>query len=161
MQFARANLGQQLNAQLLPASLEGMQKRMGTAKGWDKGTVSEGREGRGNKFCKGNCHLPEAQPPIQFSWWAWNRASLGQFWPAVPTVFSPSFLLIPGLVAGAGRVGGKWNLDAVQAMLSKSQSTGVSGALLPQIQSKAAKGCYEESYLSPSRSQYSKKAVFF
>lgn len=99
--------GQQLNAQLLPASLEGMQERMGTAKGWDKGTVSEGREGRGNKFCKGNCHLPEAQPPIQVMGSWWNRVSLGQFWPAVPTVFSPSFLLIPGLVAGEGRVEGK------------------------------------------------------
>lgn len=129
-------------AQLLPPSLRGMQERMGTAKGWDKGTVSGVRRVEGTNSAKAiatSQKQTSAQPPLQFSWWTWNRVSLGQFWPAVPTVSSPSFLLIPGLVTGAGRVGERWNLDAVQGMLSKSQSTGVLPALFfPQIQSRAA-----------------------
>lgn len=98
-----------------------------------------------------------AQPPLSFSWWAWNRVSLGQFWPAVPTVSSPSFLLIPGLLAGAGR-GGKmkpWCCASNAQQKPKHRSCHKSKA------KQHHKGCCEESYLSPCQTLYSKKAVFF
>lgn len=67
--------------------------------GWDKGSLSEEKEGRRNKSCKGNHHLPEVDlcPPSPSVFVAehdvvWLEYPFGQFWPTVLTASSASFL---------------------------------------------------------------------